>query len=148
MELDAYNDDIRQWGTTLLSQIKTNARRYNIKHTEYSSSSGDSVNAIRLSYGQQDGMINKVSVKFRRSLVYPHKGAGRGIGGAKGSRWVDKYGRVKKTDPKSLGKIPNASRPPKPFINDAFDGTNGLEELADIVARDQAIIITDNAKIK
>lgn len=148
MSIELYNEEIRQWGITLLAQIKTNARRYNIKHSAYSSSSGDSVQKIRIAYSQKDGLINKVSIKLNRSLVYPHKGAGRGIGGNKGSRWIDRYGRMKKTNPESLGKIPHPSRPPKPFINDALDGGNGLEELADIVAKDLAVIITDNAKIK
>jgi len=61
-------------------------------------------------------------------------GSGKGIGGSKGSRWINAKGEQKKTDPKSKNKIGRGSRTAKKFIDEALDSSQGLNELADIVA--------------
>lgn len=146
--IELYNEEVQQWGLTLQSQIRSLALQYGITHRNNSPNSTSSVGAIKVKYRRTAGLISSISIGFRRSLIYPHKGAGKGYGGAKGSRWIDKYGNRKQTNPASLGKAGTGSRQAKPFINDALDGPAGVEDLADIVAERLATTITNTAKIK
>lgn len=147
-DIELYNEEVRQWGLTLRSQITSNASKYGIRHRNNSPSPNSSVNDIKVKFRMADGQISGISIGLRRSLIYPHKGAGKGYAGVKGSRWIDKYGTRKSTDPDSLGKAGTGSRREKPFINDALEGPYGVEELADIVAERLATTIVNRAIIQ
>lgn len=134
LDLDKYNDAIADWDQQSNADVKKRASGYNIIHRSDSPSRGSSINKFRSRTFKQDGAIVRISKVFPRSLIYPHKGAGKGMGGTKGSRWVDKYGKQKSTNPASLGKMGTGNRQEKPFINDSLDGPHGVEELATVAA--------------
>lgn len=79
-------------------------------------------------------MLETRSVGFSiaRHGVYLHYGAGRGQGGRVGSKWTDRYGRLKKTTPDSIGKAGIAPRMAEPWFNGVIE--RNAQELADILA--------------
>lgn len=81
---------------------------------------------------QAKGPVGVVAFQFNRLGIYLEKGAGRGHGGAKGSKWYGPDGNIRKTNPASLGKMDKGNRPAKPFLQPAVD--SNLDELADIVS--------------
>ncbi len=96
----------------------------------------------------KDGGIDQTSIRFPRSLIWTHKGAGKGRAGTSGSKWTDKYGVVKSTRESSKGKMATAGRVAKPFFNDVLDGNAGVEELATIVAEETGDAIINQLFIK
>lgn len=148
INLDKYNSEVEQWADDASSSIKDKAGGYGVEHRSNSPSKSASINKIRNRFFSQDGAIAKVSISFPRSLIWPHKGAGKGRGGTKGSRWVDKYGNLKSTDPKSLGKMATGGRVAKPFINDALDAPDGVNKLADIAAENLGDVLVGSLFIK
>lgn len=73
-----------------------------------------------------------VSFQFLRHLVMVEKGAGRGHGGKKGSKWTTKGGEKKQTNPDSLGKLNQGARKAAPWFNPVVRKEVGA--LADAVA--------------
>ncbi len=145
---DQYNDEVKAWGDNLPSQLRAKGTGYGIAHRSDSPSTGSSLAKLGVGYKQRDGLISIVSIRVNRSLIYTHKGAGKGFGGVKGSRWIDKFGNRKSTNPASKGKAGSGSRREKPFINDTLDGPQGVTKLADIVAENLATNIVNSAIIK
>lgn len=143
-----YNDEVEAWGKTLPDQLRSRASSYGIKHRDKSPSGRSSLSAIGVRFKQSDGLITVVGIRINRSLIYTHKGAGKGRGGNKGSRWIDKYGNRKKTKGASFGRAGSDGRRQKPFINDVLDGANGVNKLADIVAENLATSIINSAIVQ
>jgi hypothetical protein len=150
LNFERYNEAVKQWGSANRTRFQTIGRSMGIQHRESSPSTGESLGRIREKYqSDSDGVINKVSFgNINRSLIYTQEGAGKGIGGSKGSRWIDKYGTNKKTNPASLGKAGSGSRTSKPWINTTLDSAEGLEQLGDIVAEHQADAIIESVYLK
>lgn len=120
----------------------------NIQHVPRSPSNKESLSAIREKYGYDAGAINRIDfVNVSRSLIYTTKGAGKGLGGIKGSNWITARGERKKTNPASKGKAPG-NRKKKPFITAVLDDEGGVEKLADIVTEHQADAIVKNVIVK
>lgn len=134
LDLDKYNDAVKAWDDASNRDIKSRAGAMGVTHRPNSPSKSSSVNKFKSKLFEQDGAVVKVSKTFPRQLIWTHKGAGKGRGGTKGSRWVDKYGNTKKTDPKSFGKMGTGGRQAKEFINDSLNSATGVEELATIAA--------------
>lgn len=148
LDLDKYNGRVKDWTKEALTDIKSEGASLGIEHRPDSPSKGASLPKIKTSTREEEGAIAVVSFKFRRSLIYTHKGAGKGRGGNKGSRWVDKYGNAKSTNPKSMGKQATDGRVAKPFINNVLDGEKGVEELAVIAADELGDAIVNNMLIQ
>lgn len=89
-------------------------------------------NKIRTAMRKRDGMINKVTFKFPKTGIYREKGAGRGYGGKKGSKWIDANGVTKTTNPASLGKAGTGKRQAAPWFNPV------IEKYADQMANELA----------
>lgn len=134
LNFDKYNQAVSQWDQQSTQDIKSRASGYGVKHRPNSPSPTASMGRFRSRRILQDSAIVKVTKTFPRELIWTHKGAGKGRGGAKGSRWTDKYGNQKQTAPSSKGKMATGGRVAKPFINDSLSGPNGVEALATIVA--------------
>jgi hypothetical protein len=134
LDLEKYNEEVKQWFSETNSLFKNKAGGYGISHRSNSPSPAPSIDKFRNRFFLQDGAIVRGSINFPRTLIYVHKGAGKGRGGNKGSRWVDKYGNAHKTNPKSLGKMDSDGRKAKPFINDVLNSDQGIDKLATIVA--------------
>jgi hypothetical protein len=148
INLDRYNERVRDWGRNILSQISARAAANSISHRSNSPSSGSSIAKIRDRYRMRAGAIDQVGIKFPRTLIYTHKGAGKGRGGNTGSRWVDKYGATKSTNPASKGKMGSGGRKEKPFFNQALESAAGVEDLATIVAEETGDAIMNKMFIK
>lgn len=138
MQLDysTYNERVQQWGKETLQAVQSEAKSQGIEHRSNSPSKGASLPKLKDKYAFKDSEINKVSIKFPRALIYTHKGAGKGRAGSVGSRWVDKYGNTKTTNPKSMGRLATGGRKAKPFFNNILDSEKGVEQLAIIVAEE------------
>ena len=148
LKLDDYNEAVTKWDQDNNQAIKAKASAYGITHRADSPSTSPSVNKLRSKLFTKDGAIARVTKTFPRSLIYPHKGAGKGRGGIQGSRWVDRYNNAKTTNPKSLGKMGTGGRTAKPFINDALEGPDGVDELATIAAVHLGDALVGNLFIK
>lgn len=152
MALDAekYNEAVKQFGAATTGKLKNTGRRLGITHRSNSPSTSESLERIRDRYGNDSsGVINRVSfANINRSLIYTSVGAGNGIGGRKGSRWIDKNGNRRRTDPESLNKLGTGNRVAKPFIDQTLDGPEGVEKLADIVSEYQADAIIESVYLK
>lgn len=110
-----YNTDVKRWGKGSLSAIQSRAKQMGVQHRANSTSSGSSIDDVKVGYGLngRGGNINRIGFKIRRHLVYVHKGVGKGV-------------------PISLVGI-KGTRKPKPFLNEELD--QKMPELADIVAK-------------
>jgi|GEM_PF-713397 len=147
IELSTYNDNIKSWGARFRATVINKGNALGITHRTNSPSPAASLPKIRDKYRVRYGAINKVVFTFPRSLIYTQQGAGKGIGGIKGSRWVNAKGETKKTNVKSLGKIGSSKRTQKDFINQALDSPQGLTELSDIAAESLGDAIVTGIKI-
>lgn len=136
MNLDKYNEAITRWDQQNNQDIKSRAGGYGIAHRKNSPSPRSSLNSFKSRLVSQDGAIVKISKVFPRTLVWTHKGAGKGRGGIVGSSWIDKYGAKKNTAAISKGKMGTGGRKAKPFINDSLDAPEGVEQLATIAAEE------------
>jgi hypothetical protein len=94
--------------------------------------SGDGLDSLQTRTRQSYGEIDSGAFKFERYLIFAHKGAGKGMGGSKGSHWVDAHGVTKTTNPLSLGKMNTGSRHAEEWLNPVLD--DQVPKLADIVA--------------
>ncbi len=148
LDLDRYNDRIKSWTKDTISRMQARASNYGVVHRSDSPSAKPSMPQLRDRYRMKDGGIDQASIRFPRSLIWTHKGAGKGRGGSKGSRWIDKYGNAKTTADSSKGKMGTGGRTAKPFFNDTLDAPTGVEELATIVAEETGDAIIDKMFIK
>lgn len=148
LNLDRFNERIRSWGKSTVKSMQQSGDAAGIVHRSDSPSNGPSLKKLKDGYREQDGAINRISIKMRRTLVYTHKGAGKGRGGSKGSRWIDKYGNTKSTNPKSFGKMATGGRKAKPFFNQVLESTAGVDEVASIAAEELGDAIVNNMLIK
>ena len=74
----------------------------------------------------------RIGFRFARHGVHLHFGAGKGYGGNVGSRWIDRYGIEKSTDPRSLGRAGTGARSPQNWFNPVLE--RNMKALADICA--------------
>jgi hypothetical protein len=144
MNLDRYNERITQAAVELVSEAKATASALGISHRANSPSKGSSVAKIKGAVKYRDGSIDRIVLRFPRNLIWTMKGAGKGMGASKGSRWIDKYGNTKQTDPRSLGKAGSGSRTPKPAIEGAIMGSHGVDHIATIAAEEIGSTISNN----
>jgi hypothetical protein len=133
---DTYNFEIEKQAAIFLQAVKSSAASFGISHRSNSPSKKSSVSALKVVAKINVNAIDRLSIKISRTLIYRHKGAGKGVGGSKGSRWQNKFGRGVKTNPNSIGKLGNGKRKPAPFITEAMEGPQGVEKFADIAARE------------
>ena len=134
LDFKKYNKEVAEWAKSNKGDIKKNAAQSGIKHRKNSESKGPSILRLKSTLKEQEGAVNKVTFGFPRSLIWTHKGAGKGRGGTVGSKWVDKYGNNKSTKFSSLGKMGTKGRTAKPFINDILNSSTGVDNLASIAA--------------
>ncbi len=142
------NNDVKEWAGNMAQLSKAKGAELGITHRDNSPSSGASLSKVKSKVAFKQDRASQVSIGFPRTLIYTMKGAGKGIGGRKGSRWLTAKGQTKKTSPKSLNKLGSGSRQAKDFINAALDTPAGIETLGDIVARDIGEIVVNNIFIK
>lgn len=148
IDFDKQNERVIGWAGKTENNLKGKTNALGIIHRSTSPSPGPSVNKIKNRVKYRGGIIEVVSFRFPRSLVWPHKGAGKGMGGSKGSVWYDKLGIRHSTDPDSLGKMGTGNRVAKPWFNTVMEATTGVDELATIVAEESGDAIVNNILLK
>lgn len=148
IDLTRRDNRIREWTKDIILKIQARGSMLNISHRTDSPSSGASLPKLKDRYRSRDGAIVQTSIRFPRQLIWTAKGAGKGRGGVKGSRWTDKYGNAKTTDPNSLGKMGTGGRVAKDFFNSVIEGPGGIDELATVVAEETGDAIVNNMFIK
>lgn len=115
---------VKKWSGETLQSVKSSY----LSLINSRKRSGDGFDTLKVSHKMDHGEVSRVSFKMARHLVFVHGGFGKGIGGKKGSSWLDKSGSRKKTDPKSLGAN-KGRRKAKEWLNPVLD--RELPKLAD-----------------
>ncbi len=148
IDFTSLNNKVTNWSKNIEKELSAVGGFMGIEHRADSPSKGASLAKIKSSQRYQDGAVSRIRFKFRRSLIWTHKGAGKGRGGTQGSTWTDKHGNKNSTNPKSFGKMATGGRTAKPFFNSVLNGARGVNELADIVAEELGDAIVNNLLIK
>lgn len=138
-KLRQFNDDVKGWSIDTTRQLRGNVRMLVRQDEELSGS-------IEPNIYNKNGEANRIGFSFAREGVYIHKGAGRGQGGFRGgSKWTDKYGKLKKTNPDSFYKMGTGNRRPIRWFDPVIE--KNLPALADIVAEYAADMQIDATRI-
>lgn len=148
INFDKQNERVINWAKQTSTAMKITGNALGIRHRQNSPSTGSSIDRIADRVGYKGSIIERVSFKFPRTLIWTHKGAGKGRGGLLGSTWYDKYGLKHTTNPNSLGKMDTGGRKAKPFFNDVIESPAGVDELAQIVAEESGDAIINKLLIK
>lgn len=148
INFDKQNERVINWAQRTEGALKGTSNALGITHRANSPSPSASVDRIKNRVKYKGTIIEMVSFRFPRTLIWTHKGAGKGRGGMKGSVWYDKLGIKHSTNPDSLGKMNTGGRRAKPWFNDTIESSNGVEELATIVAEESGDAIVNNLLIK
>jgi hypothetical protein len=114
MDADEFNQAVRQWGHATREEVRQALASVGAKNT------GRLIREVNVRMGQQFGRANRVTFGFPRYLVFVEKGAGKGYGGKKGSRW-NTNGETRRTNKGSLGKMGAGARPARPTFNPTMD---------------------------
>lgn len=139
LDLEKYDEAVKTWGKNTRDAMIAKGKSMGIEHRSNSPSKGESLTKIKDKYKSSHGAIDVVRFSnINRSLIYTSVGAGKGIGGYKGSTWIDKYGKSKKTNSDSLNKLGTGNRKAKNFMLEALDGPGGITELETIVSENLA----------
>ncbi len=138
-KLKQLNDDVDAWRIDVVRQLRGNVRML-VKQDEKLSSSIDS------NVHKEKGEPDRLGFSFAREGIYIHKGAGRGQGGFRGgSKWTDRHGKLKKTNPLSFYKMGTGNRVPIRWFDPIID--KNLPALADLVAEYAADMQIDASRI-
>ena len=138
-KLKQFNDNVKAWCIDITRQLRMNVRMLVRQDEELSQSIEPNIYA-------KDGEVNRIGFSFAREGVYIHKGAGRGQGGFRGgSKWTDRYGLLKKTNPLSFYKMGTGNRRPIRWFDSVID--RNLPALADLVAEYAADMQIDATRI-
>lgn len=148
INFDRQNERVENWALRNEALLKGNSATLGIVHRANSPSPTSSVNKIKSRTRRRGDIIEVISFRFDRSLIWTHKGAGKGRGGLQGSTWTDKLGIRHTTDPDSLGKMGTGGRVAKPWFENTMEAPSGVNELADIVAEESGDAIVNNLFIK
>ena len=139
-DLNKVNAIISADTAAVVPKLITEQNKYGIQH------SSDGFNKIKTSTSIRDGIIRKITFKFKKTGIYREKGAGRGYGGKKGSTWRNSKGQQVSTNPESLGKAGTGSRPEAPWFNPVIQ--KFADDLSVKVADEFVEIAFNNLMIK
>ena len=114
-DIEAYNEEIRKWSKASTEDIRRALIGIGARK------SGLIIKELRSRIALKFGTVNRVTFQFPRHLVFIEKGASKGYGGRKGSRWNSADGETRKTDPRSLGRMGTGARPARPTFNPTME---------------------------
>ena len=130
--LRKFNQDVAQWGERVAFELRSNVAGLFHDHGPAAQRLATSIESY-VAYDKHFHMeVYRVGFRFARHGVHLHFGAFRGHGGNKGSRWMDRLGNIRETNPDSLGKMGTGARAEADWFNPIL--TKHLKELADIAA--------------
>jgi hypothetical protein len=137
-----FNDDVKAWAIDTTSKLQMNVRMM-VKHD---TSLAESIHPNLYFDKKYAKEVNRVGFSFRREGIYIQRGAGRGYGGNKGgSKWTDRYGNLKHTNPDSFFKMGTGNRHVIAWFNPVIE--RQLPFLADIVSEYAAELSIDATNI-
>lgn len=139
VNFDKVNDVVENMVKDLPSALKASQDKLGIVHGP------NGFDKIKTATKKRDGLIYRISVRFKKTGVYSEKGAGRGYGGSKGSKWIDANGKMKSTNKKSLGKQGTGKRKAKEWYNPVIE--KFADDLANEVADEFVEVVFNNLKI-
>jgi hypothetical protein len=140
--VDQFNKAVSDWSVDTTRRLKMNVRTMVREDHKLS----DSINPNMYydnKYGAKEA--SRVGFSFVREGIHIHKGAGRGQGGWKGSKWYDIHGKLKETNKKSLGKMGFGNRQPIEWFDPVI--VQELPQLADLVADYSFTLFMDVSRI-
>lgn len=142
--LERFNNAVDRWAKKVESELKASAQSSFSHRTMATFLQPHLADSIKANvYKDKKFKLETRSVGFSiaRHGVFLHRGAGLGYGGFSGSKWTDKYGNIKSTSEKSLGKMDTGNRQAVHWFNDVIN--RNIKELIGIVA-DYSLDITIN----
>jgi hypothetical protein len=124
----------------LIPALVAEQAKYGMKH------SNNGISKIKAITRKREGLINKIKLQFKVSGIYREKGAGKGYGGSKGSKWINAKGELKTTNPNSLNKQGTGNRQAAPWFNPVVE--KFADELADELLTEFVEIAFNQIKIR
>ena len=138
-KLRQFNSEVKEWMGYVIQDLKGNIALL-VQKDEFLSDS------LEPRIYKSKGETERVGFSFAREGIYIHRGAGRGQGGFRGgSKWTDKYGKLKKTNPDSFYLMGTGNRQPIRWFDPIIE--KNLPKLADIVADYAADMQIDASRI-
>lgn len=128
-----YNNEVALWAESVSTKLAASAA---VKSKDLAKS------ILANYYSDKNGVVTRVGFTFDRKGIWLHRGAGRGYGGTKGSRWnkLKRVGRtyvetniIRHTNPFSLGRMGSGERKGYDWFNRVVDGE--IQQLADIAVK-------------
>ena len=126
-DLDAlrkFRKDVERWAQDTELALKIYAPSHKARRPYWEQEEFPLRDSIQ-SYVKNDDQFHaephRIGFRFARHGVHLQRGAGRGYGGNIGSRWFDRYGYIRSTDPRSLGKAGTGNRPERDWFNRTLD---------------------------
>lgn len=141
----AYNPEqpslVKKWSAGALQSVKS---RY-LSLINSKNRSDEGIYTLGVAHKMEMGQVTRISFKMARYLVFVHGGYGKGVGGTKGSSWVDNRGKRKKTNLKSLG-APKKNRKAKAWLSPVLD--REVPKLADLLLKEKMESAVNAALLK
>lgn len=134
------NGDVRTWSSATVEALRSSAANLGVRKT------GLLIKMLKARHRNTLGEISSIQFDLPRYGVYVEKGARRGHGGVKGSRWIGSDGKVHKTDPKSLGKMNTGRSQAKKWFNPVM--TVRVEVLADVLVKHRGDMVINSILIR
>jgi len=119
------NEKINTWAGKNLADVKAEGSALGIQHRPASKSAGSSLANVAKKIRMRNGMIDKISYTMRRSLVFVHKGVGKGT---------------------KINQVGQTKREAKRWFDNATN--RNFDDLQQIVAENDASFVVNNLSIK
>lgn len=130
-----FNRNCENWSIFVTADLRNECRMrfpVNPKRREGDNTLADSING-NVRYDKKYKIeVQSLGFSFARHGVFLHYGASSGHGGSIGSKWKDRHGIVRSTNPASLGKMDSGNRKAVHWFNPVLK--KHLPTLADIAA--------------
>lgn len=140
--VEEFNNDVKAWSIHTTRRLKLNVRAMVKADRKLSDSISPNIYYDN-KYGAKEA--NRIGFSFVREGIHLHKGAGRGQGGSKGSKWYNRFGERKETLASSLNKMDTGNRKAIEWFDPIIDLE--LPQLADLVADYSATVFIDSSQI-
>ncbi len=124
INVNTANARITDWAKGTEGDLKEEIKSLGIRHRANSKSPMAAVKALKTTYRKGDGIINRISFRIPRHMIFVHKGVGRDT---------------------PIEKVGQTNRKAKPWFNPVID--KNIDELADIAAEEIGGAIINNLLI-
>lgn len=124
-DIDNFNADVDKWTKGSKDAVVNEMDSLGIVHRENSTSPVPAQKALKTSEKKNAGVINKISFKFPRHMVFVSKGVGRGT---------------------KASQVGSTNRKPKDWFNGPIE--RRMDELTDIVADHHGTMVLNALLIK